>query len=329
MFDAQYNYLRDDKSVPQTGDTISSRIITPSLEDNFLDYSTPLAVGAYMFSSEMYKTIFPIGTPELLLLFGPGFMQKYSAINTELPDKRSRGYFKGGHYFLRSRNAEIFAVGGEIGRHGYGAPGHNDIFSFELVYKGKLFISDPGTYSFFAHPAMRNNLRSVRGHNTVFVDDMQISEFEGAFKIKGEDITHPKLLDWKSNNEEDILAIQHYAYINLPDPVICKRTFHLLKEGNIFEIKDELFGGAEHHIKAKIHFHPSVVVEKIENNHFSAVRDNIRIDIKFHTPSDYFYSSVQEADYSSRYGKLEKTKRIAIHLKEKFPTFFVTEIILL
>jgi hypothetical protein len=329
MFEVQYNYLRDDKSVPQAGDAISSRIITPGLIDNILDYSTPVAVGAYLFSMETYKTLFPEGTPELLLLFGPGFRDKYSAIKTEPPDKRSKGYFKGGHYFLRSRDVEIFVDGGEIGRNGYGAPGHNDIFSFDLVYKGKQFISDPGTYSFFAHPIIRDNLRSVREHNTVFIDDMQISEFDGAFKIKGGDITRPKLLEWKSNNEEDILAIQHYAYIKLPDPVICKRTFHLFKEGNIFKIKDELFGGAEHHIKAKIHFHPSVLVKKIENNHFSAERDNIRMEIKFHTPSDYFYSSVQEADYSSRYGKLEKTKRIAIHLKEKFPTFFVTDIILL
>jgi hypothetical protein len=147
--------------------------------------------------------------------------------------------------------------------------------------------------------------------------------------MKGSDITRPKLLDWQSNNEEDILAIQHFAYIKLPDPVICKRTFHLFKEGNILKIKDELFGGLEHHIKAKFHFHPDVFVEKIENNHFSATRDNARIEIKFFTPSDYFYSSVQEADYSFRYGKLEKTKRIAIHLKEKFPTFIVTEILFL
>jgi hypothetical protein len=329
MFDLQYNYLRDDKSVPQSGDAISSRTITPSLEDNYLDYSTPVAVGAYLFSVETYKTLFPEGTAELLLLFGPGFREKYSTVKTERLDKRSKGYFKGGHYFLRSRDLDIFADGGEIGRHGFGAPGHNDIFSFDLVYKGKQFIADPGTYSFYAHPVIRDNLRSVRGHNTVFVDDIQISEFDGAFKIKGGDITHPKVLEWKSDNEEDILSIQHYAYIKLNDPVICKRTFHLLKEENIFKIKDELFGGAEHHIKAKIHFHPSVIVEKIDNNYFSAVRDNIRIEIKFHTPSDYFYSSVQEADFSPRYGKLTKTKRIAIHLKEKFPTFFVTEILLI
>ena len=329
MFDVQFNYLRNDNSVPQIGDVITSRIITPSLVDNFLDYSTPLAVAAYLFGIETYKSLFPYGTAELLLLFGPGFETKYSSVRSETIEKKSVGYFNGGHYFLRSKDAEIFANGGEIGRHGFGSPGHLDIFSFDLVYKNKLFISDPGTYSFFAHPIIRDNLRSVRGHNTVFIDDMPIAEFDGAFKIKGADITHPKLLEWKSNNDEDILSIQHYAYIQIPDPVICKRTFHLSKEANILKIKDELFGGAEHHIKAKIHFHPDVVVNKIESNYFSAVRDNIKIEIKFHTPSDYFYTSVQEADYSPGYGKLEKTKRIAIHLKEKFPTFFVTEIILL
>ena len=294
MFEVQFNYLRDDNSVPQVGDSVSSRIITPCLIDNKLDYSTPVAVGAYLFGDEAYKSLFPEGSSELLLLFGPGFLEKYSLLKSEKPCKGSKAYFKGGHYMLRSRNVDIFVEGGEIGRNGFGAPGHNDIFSFDLVYKNILFIADPGSYSFYPHPIIRNNLRSVRGHNTFFVDDMQISEFDGMFKIKGGDITHPILLDWKSNNEEDILSIQHYAYIKLADPVICKRSFNLLKERNIFRIKDELFGGTEHHIKAKIYFHPDVLVEKIENNHFSAVRDNIRIEIKFSTPSDYFYTSVQE-----------------------------------
>jgi hypothetical protein len=328
MFEAQYNYLRSDNSVPQLGDTISSRILPMNLSDINLDYSSPLAVGAYLFDDEKYKSVFPDGTAELIFLFGPGYIKKYSALKTELPDRRSKGFVKGGHYFLRGKEIDIFAEVGEIGRQGTGAPGHNDIFTFNLSYKGKQFIVDSGTYSFFADPVLRTQFRSIRCHNSVFIDDKQISEFDGPFKIKG-DLTRPKILEWKSNNEEDILSVQHYAYLNLSDPVICKRTFHLYKEMKLLKIKDELFGGDEHHINAKIHFHPSVTIEKIGNDHYHIERDGIEMEIKFHTPSDYFYSSVQEADYSPRYGKLMKTKRINIHLKEKFPSFFVTEIIML
>ena len=328
MFEAQYNYIREDKSVPQLGDSITSRILPFNLIDNDLDYSAPLSVGAYLFSEGNYKSFFPEGSAELLFLFGPGFTQNYSRIRLEPVEKRSKGFIKGGHYFLRGKEIDVFVEAGEIGRQGEGAPGHSDIFSFDLFYRGKQFIVDPGTYSIFADPGLRNRLRSIRYHNSVYIDDQQITEFAGVFKIK-EDITRPKLLEWKSNNDEDILSVQHYAYIKFPDPVICKRTFHLNKENINLKIKDELIGGAEHLVNANIHFHPSVLVEKIEDHHFSAAYQDIRIEIKLHTPSAYFNSSIREAEYSQRYGKLGKTRKISIHLEDKFPSFFVTEIIFL
>jgi hypothetical protein len=243
-------------------------------------------------------------------------------------DKRSKGFVKGGHYFLRGKNIDVFVEAGEIGRQGQGAPGHSDIFTFDLFYKGQQFIVDPGTYSIFADPDLRNRLRSIKYHNSVYIDDMQIFEFEGVFKIK-EDLTRPKILEWKSDNDEDILVAQHYAYIKLPDPVICKRTFHLNKENINLKIKDELLGGAEHLVNANIHFHPSILLEKIEDHHFSATHQDKRIEIKLHSPSDNFISSIREVEYSPRYGKLGKTRKISIRLKDKFPSFFVTEIILL
>jgi hypothetical protein len=328
MFSAQFNYLREDKSVPQLGDSISSRILPFNLIDNDLNYSSPLAVGAFLFNDGNYKEVFPEGNAELLFLFGPGFIQNYSHIPLEPIRKRSIGFAKGGHYFLRGKDIDVFVEAGEIGRRGEGAHGHSDIFTFDLFYKGKQFIVDSGTYSVFADPDLRNRLRSIRYHNSVYIDDMQISEFEGVFRIK-EDITRPKILEWKSNNDEDILAFQHYAYIKFPDPVICKRTFHLNKENINLKITDELIGGAEHLVNANIHFHPSVLLEKIGDHHFSAAHEDIKIEIMLHTPSSFFNSSIREVEYSPRYGKLGKTRKISIHSKDKFPSFFITEIMFL
>ena len=273
MFEAQYNYIREDKSVPQLGDSITSRILPFNLIDIDLDYSTPLAVGAYLFSEGNYKSFFPEGSAELLFLFGPGFTQNYSRIRLELGEKRSKGFINGGHYFLRGKEVDIFVKAGEIGRQGKEAPGHSDIFTFDLVYKGKQFIVDSGAYSIFADPDLRNRLRSIRYHNSVYIDDMQLSEF----------LTRPKVLEWKSDNDEDILSVQHYAYIKLPDPVICKRTFHLNKEIINLKIKDELIGGAEHLVNANIHFHSSVLLEKIADHYFSAAYQDTRIEVKFHS----------------------------------------------
>lgn len=319
MFSAQFNYLREDKSVPQLGDSISSRILPFNLIDNELDYSSTLAVGASLFNDGNYKSFFPQGTAELLFLFGPGFVQNYSGIPLEHIQKRSVGFVNGGHYFLRAKDIDVFVQTGEVSNHGVRTPAHSDIFSFDLFYKGKQFIVDSGTYSIFADPDLYKRLRSVRCHNSVDIDDIQLSP----------DITRPKILEWNSNNDEDILSAQHYAYIKFPDPVICKRTFHLNKENINLKIKDELIGGSEHLINAGIHFHPSVLLTKIENNHFSAAYQDIKIEIKLHTPSDYFNSSIREVDYSPRYGTLGKTKKISIHSNDKFPSFFITEIIFL
>jgi hypothetical protein len=297
MFEAQYNYIREDKSVPQLGDSITSHILPFNMIDNDRDYSSPMAVGAYLFSDGNYKSFFPDGSAELLFLFGPGFTQNYSRIRLEPIKKRSKGFIKGGHYFLRGKEIDAFVNAVKI-------------FTFELCYKGKQFIVDSGTYSISADPDLRNRLHSIRYHNSVYIDDTQISGLN----------THPKLLEWKSNNDEDILSVQHYAYIKFPDPVICKRTFHLNKENINLKIKDELIGGAEHLVNANIHFHPSVLLEKLGDNHFSAVNQDIRIEIKLHTPSAYFNSSIREVEYSPK---------ISIHSEDKFPSFFVTEIIFL
>jgi hypothetical protein len=317
MFYAQFQYVRPDKSVPQIGDAISSKILPFNLNFSEIDNSSCLSVGALLFNDGKYKSIFPHGTSELLFLFGPEFLQNYSIIEIELPDKRSIGLGKGGNYFLKGKEVNVFVQAGEIGWHGENNPAHSDIFTFDLFYKGLHFIIDPGTYSIYADPEMHNRLRSIRRHNSVYIDDLLI------------DHAHPKLLEWKSNNDEDVLSLENYAYIKLPDPVICKRTFNLNKENNTLKIKDELIGGTEHHGNANIHFSPSVLVVKTGENHFSAKVDDKEIEVKFHYSSDYFNSSIREVEYSPRYGKQGKTKKISIHIKDKFPSFFITEITLL
>jgi hypothetical protein len=317
MFYVQFQYLRSDNSVPQVGDSISSSILPFNTKYSEIDYSSPLAVGALLFNKGEYKSMFPHGTSELLFLFGTDFLQSYSVVQIELSDRRSIGLNSGGQYFLKGKDLNVFVQGGESGTQGVGIRAHSDIFSFDLFYKESQFIIDPGTYSLFADPELHERLRSIRRHNSVYIDDLVI------------DLAHPKLLEWKSNNDEDILSMQHYAYIKIPDPVICKRTFHLNKESNSFKIKDELIGGTEHHANANIHFHPSVLLKKTDENQYSAVIDNKAIEIKLHSPSDYFNSSIREVEYSPRYGKADKTNKISIQLKDKFPSFFITEIILL
>lgn len=328
MFEVHSNYLRDDFSLPQIGDSVTGRIVPFNVNDMKLNFAYPLAMGAFLFNEGMFKRSSPEGSAELLFLFGLEYKKKYDSLPKARPFFDSKGYSDGGHYIIRTPQMHLFIEAGEIGNRGEGAPGHNDIFSFDLFYNHKEFIVDPGTYSFYADPEIRNRLRSVRSHNSVSIDNELLTKFDGLFKIK-DDLTKPKILEWKSDNEEDTLTIQHYAYTRFVDPVICKRTFKFMKYKNILKIKDEIFGGADHTASANLIFNPDVQLNMLSENVYSASIGSDKIELRMSSPSDYFFTSVQDTEYSSRYGKLDKTKKISIYLKDKLPAFFITEIILL
>jgi len=327
MFEVQSAYLRNDFSIPAIGDMISSRIINFTFEEDGNNFSYPMPVGAFLFKEGKFKKYSPAGTDELLFLFGSKAIEEYLSIKSAEESEISEGFEKGGHYIFKNKDIHLFIEAGEIGRQGEGAHGHNDIFSFDLFYKGKNIISDPGTYSYYADPELRNKLRSVKYHNTICIDNEFLSEFDGPFKIK-EDLTRPKILDWVTNETEDILSAQHYAYTRFVDPVIVKRTFHFIKEKNIIKIKDEFLGGKEHKAFFNIYFHPDVTINKISENRFSAVNGEIEIVLNFFSLSDYFVINLQDAEFSNKYGNLTTTKKLNIVIKEKFPAFILTEIFL-
>jgi hypothetical protein len=324
MFIAQNAYLRNDSSVPQTGDSISSRLVKFNSETGSIDYSYPLAPGKYLFKDPALKAP-GNGTAELIFLFGSKAIDEFKKTGNETDIYRSAAFAEGGHYILRSRDLHMFIKAGEIGKRGEGAPGHNDTFTFDLFYKNKCIIVDSGSFSYYRDPELRNFLRSVRAHNTYYVDNLQLAEFDGLFKIK-EDITSPKVIQWKSDNSEDILSAQHFAYTKLSDPVISKRTFHFNKEKKAINIKDELLGGMSHEVTFNLHFHPDVKLKDISRTVFIAENENASAEISFKCSCDIFSINIQDAKYSPAYGLLRDCKKINLIIKNQFPVSVETEI---
>lgn len=327
MFTVQSVYLRKDNSVPLVGDIISSRILSFSNSSGPIDFSYTLPVGAYLFNDPKLRYFNSASITDLVFLFGTEAIEKYKSIKIESPDFRSTGFSKGGHFVLRNYDLHFFVEAGDVGKHGGGAPGHDDTMSFDLFYKNKSIIADSGTYSYFNDKPLRNRLRSVKHHNTVYIDSENLTEYKGVFKIK-EDLTKPEVLEWISDKHEDHLSVQHHAYLRLVDPVVCKRTFNFIKQKNIIKIKDEFFGGANHQACCSIHFHPEVVVTKISDLEYSAKRDDAELNIKFELESKDFYSVIQETEYSAAYGHLTTAKKIVISINDLFPAFINTEITL-
>lgn len=326
MFSVQEAYLRSDNSVPQIGDAIAGRILPLNIMYKQPDYSSIMAAGAYLFKESEFKNVHKKLTPEVVLMFGLNAAEEYKSIKTE-ENNSSTGFLYGGHFILKDNNLHLFVEAGEIGKRGLGAPGHNDTFSFELFYKDENFVVDPGTFSIYADKELRNKLRSVKNHNTAYIDDEELSELDGLFKIK-DDITKPKLLEWRSNNEEDILSVQHYGYARLTDPVIVKRTFHFFKDRQVIEIKDEFISGDTHKAVISLIFHPLIDLIKTGENSYVASGKHSGLKIKITGSSSSLQSSITTALFSEGYGKIEESKKITILVKEKFPASVTTEITL-
>ncbi|MFH1709335.1 MAG: heparinase II/III-family protein [Planctomycetota bacterium] len=59
---------------------------------------------------------------------------------------------------------------------------HSDMLSFELYFRGRPVIVDIGVYGYEDNP-YRWQERSTRAHNTVMVDDREIHEVWGTFRV--------------------------------------------------------------------------------------------------------------------------------------------------
>lgn len=325
LFLVQKEYLRKNGSVPAIGDDLN---FTLAPFNHSKSNSDVLAMGAVLLNDNNLKIDGQSLTAEILFLCGIKSAEEYSSMTASASEIKSVGFLSGGHFIFRKENVEIFIEAGEIGNKGRGAPGHNDTFTFELYYKNKPIVVDPGTYSFYADPILRNQLRSVKRHNTFYIDNKLLAEFEGSFKIK-EDFTKPKILDWQTSKTEDLLSVQHHAYARLLDPVIIKRTFHFQKDKNVLRIKDEFYGGAEHQISGNLTFHQDVALIQTDANDFTARNEDAEVQISFKSSADKTSLKILPTEYSKCYGALTQTKRIFINSIDRLPCFLITEINLL
>lgn len=323
MFEALFYYIRDDRSIPKIGDDISSVILDFSYGRKS-DYCSLLSLGAGLFNNNKFKRFKNSSLYELLFFLGEKKLNDYLALPENYFHAKSIGFPEGGHYLLNNDGVNLFIKAGEIGNGGKGAPGHNDTFSFELQYENRLFIADPGTYSFYADKDLRNYFRSEKSHNTFYLDDVPLVEFDGLFKVK-QDFTKPKVIEWNINENENVFVGLHYAYARLSDPVVCKRMFHYLKNQKLLIIKDEFIGGANHLVNSSFHLHPEVKVEQNGLAEFELSSGHLKIKMTCSSSTENFQARIVDAEYSESYGKIQPTKKIFLSLNDKLPQTIYVE----
>ena len=94
-----------------------------------------------------------------------------------------RVYEKGGMVFLRSKDRKVLIAMdcGDLGFASIAAHGHADALSIQVYYEGNPVLVDSGTYNYHVPKKYRDEMRSTKAHNTVYVEDIEQAEMLGPF----------------------------------------------------------------------------------------------------------------------------------------------------
>ncbi len=108
--------------------------------------------------------------------------------NESSDDIRCFSYPDFGLYVYRSKDLYLAVRCGSVGQNGNGGHSHNDQLSFELNIHGRDFIVDGGSFLYTPMPHIRNEFRSTRAHNTLFLQGFEQNSWEeglgGLFCLK-------------------------------------------------------------------------------------------------------------------------------------------------
>ena len=100
-------------------------------------------------------------------------------------------YPKSGIYVFKNNRFYLCFYCTPLGQNDKGGHSHNDKLSVELWVDGVDVLRDPGTYVYTPLPWRRNEFRSVKAHNTIFVDDIEQNNWDSeevyyVFSLKNE-----------------------------------------------------------------------------------------------------------------------------------------------
>ncbi|TAL71052.1 MAG: alginate lyase family protein [Bacteroidetes bacterium] len=94
-----------------------------------------------------------------------------------IEDNNKKRFDDFGLYILEDKDIKMFVRCGSVGQKGKGGHSHNDQLSFEMFVGNKPVIVDPGTYNYTAYPMLRNEYRSTRMHNTMWIEGMEQNDW--------------------------------------------------------------------------------------------------------------------------------------------------------
>lgn len=325
MSEFLYDYSSVDLTIPQFGDNDDGIILKVTNNQNIYDHSDTLTLAAVIFNRSDFIEKCKEFSQSALLITGTEGYELFKSLkkisenkfknltqkilnddelqNIKITEPRIKLYSEGGFAILEnSYFKSIFDVG-VIGLHG-----NNDTLSFVLNSKSNQIIIDPGTYCYTSDIATRNLLRSSKAHNSPVIDNFEIAEFDGLWRVKKE-IPKPITRNLSNNNCIEIEST-HLGYKKYN--VVIKRKLTLLEKE--FTVIDEFLGDREHNSNIRFTLNENCKIEKILTN--KAIISCLLDRIEF-TCSEPF--EITDEWYSPSYGVRVSTKGINIMIINLIP----------
>jgi len=244
MFDFVHSYLKPDGTAPMIGDSDDGRLIK-FRERPADDHSYLLSIGSILLKESRLK---PTRIDEeAIWWFGKPGIGSFDRIKANRSRSASKAFQKAQIFVQRTGDLYSIIDCGDHGARGRGSHAHSDALSIEVFAVRRTFLRDPGTYVYTADEPERNLFRSTAYHNTVRIDEKEISQVNDGELFAFASNVHPRINEWESTEERDVLDVEHYAYRRLASPVTHRRIVMLDKRKGFWTIRD-LFSGQGSHL---------------------------------------------------------------------------------
>ncbi|MFC4780461.1 heparinase II/III family protein [Eubacterium multiforme] len=280
------------------------------------------------------------------------FGSKYINIYNELPKiepKEKNKYFEdAGNLYLRNNWSEdstfSYFHNGTMG----GGHGHADLLHYNIVYKGKDFLIDPGRYTYLENNKYRYYLKSCYAHNTIVIDNEPFTVVKSSwdyYKLAEPLKNYVKLKDGISyiemplvgilNNKQEYMAIRKVINIEpnmwiIVDNIKLRgkhkiNKFYHLDEDVKYEVKNNIsFLEKENEDVIIRHFNIDklMIKDDVISKHFNVLTDSkTLVSEKNFEDSivsfDVIYGKENEKDIKIKIGNLyQQGKRIPLDEKE-------------
>lgn len=253
------------------------------------------------------------------------YAKRLNILNTQsntLAQNESVLLANSGYARLNKDRAHLFVDVAPLGPDYLLAHSHADTFTFELSLDSQRIIVDSGTSTYDNNPE-RLCQRGTAAHNTVTIDHYNSSQVWSSFRVAK--AAQVKNVNFAKASAVDTISACHNGFNHLPGKIIHKRTWNL-HDSNLL-ICDEITGTGNHEVVMSLHFHPNIVVTRLEKNYFLLVSEKSDHPIKMELILDESLDSlIYESTYHPEFGQSVANKKLVATWRGKIPGSFSTKI---